>query len=42
MSHALARSLCLIAIALPAIASAQTPATLDKIKQSGAMTLAYR
>lgn len=42
MSHALARSLCLIAFALPAIAGAQTPATLDKIKQSGSMTLAYR
>ena len=29
------RSLCLIALALPALAGAQTPATLDKIKQSG-------
>ena len=34
--------LCLIALALPALAGAQTPATLDKIKQSGSMTLAYR
>ena len=42
MSHALVRSLCLIALALPALAGAQTPATLDKIKQSGSMTLAYR
>ena len=42
MHHALARSLCLIAAALPALASAQTASTLDRIKQSGTMTLAYR
>ena len=42
MLHALARPLCLIALALPALAIAQTPSTLDKIKQSGSMTLAYR
>ena len=33
--------LALLALAAPA-ALAQTPATLDKIKQSGSMTLAYR
>ena len=32
----------LLALALPALALAQTPSTLDKIKQSGTMTLAYR
>ena len=32
----------LLALALPAAALAQTPSTLDKIKQSGSMTLAYR
>jgi len=32
----------LLALALPATALAQTPPTLDKIKQSGTMTLAYR
>ena len=42
MSYAFLRSLCLIALAVPALAAAQTPATLDKIKQSGTMTLAYR
>ncbi len=42
MLHALARPLCLIALALPALAIAQTPSTLDKIKQSGSMTIAYR
>ncbi len=42
MLHALARPLCLIALALPALAIAQTPSTLDKIKQSGSMSLAYR
>ena len=42
MSHALVlRPLCLLALALPALALAQT-ATLDKIKQNGSMTLAYR
>ena len=35
------RRLCLLALAAPAIAIAQT-GTLDKIKQSGTMTLAYR
>src|SRR6476646_10231677 len=34
--------LWLIALAAPALAWAQTPPTLDKIKQSGTMTLAYR
>src|SRR5450432_1458861 len=42
MSKFLTRSIGLIAAALPALALAQTPATLDKIKQSGSMTLAYR
>ena len=41
MTHALLRSLCLLALSLPALAFAQT-STLDKIKQSGTMTLAYR
>jgi glutamate/aspartate transport system substrate-binding protein len=42
MSHALVlRPLCLLALALPALALAQT-STLDKIKQNGSMTLAYR
>jgi len=41
MPHALLRPLALLALALPALACAQT-STLDKIKQSGAMTLAYR
>ena len=35
------RRLSLLALLLPALASAQT-STLDKIKQSGTMTLAYR
>jgi len=34
--------LCLLALAAPLLASAQTASTLDKIKQSGLMTLAYR
>jgi glutamate/aspartate transport system substrate-binding protein len=42
MSHAFRRFLCLVALAAPARAGAQTPATIDKIKQSGTMTLAYR
>ena len=37
----LLRRLALLALVLPALASAQT-STLDKIKQSGTMTLAYR
>ena len=42
MFHALVlRSLGLLALALPALAFAQA-STLDKIKQSGTMTLAYR
>jgi glutamate/aspartate transport system substrate-binding protein len=41
MSHALLRPFCLLVLVLPALASAQT-STLDKIKQSGSMTLAYR
>jgi len=41
MTHALLRPVCLLALALPALALAQT-STLDKIKQSGTMTLAYR
>ena len=32
----------LLACAVPALAWAQSPSTLDKIKQSGTMTLAYR
>ena len=34
--------LSLLALAAPVLALAQTPPTLDKIKQSGTMTLAYR
>ena len=34
--------LSLIALAAPVLAWAQTPPTLDKIKQSGTITLAYR
>src|SRR6478736_3892118 len=34
--------LSLLALAAPMLAWAQTPTTLDKIKQSGTMTLAYR
>ena len=41
MLHALLRPLALLALALPAFACAQT-STLDKIKQSGTMTHAYR
>ena len=41
MLHALLRPLALLALALPVLACAQT-STLDKIKQSGTMTLAYR
>src|SRR5436190_9708887 len=41
MLHALVRPLCLLALAMPALAFAQA-STLDKIKQSGSMTLAYR
>ena len=41
MLHAPFRPLCLLALALPALAFAQT-STLDKVKQSGTMTLAYR
>ncbi|MDQ6639283.1 MAG: amino acid ABC transporter substrate-binding protein [Pseudomonadota bacterium] len=41
MSKTLIRPICLLAIALPILAGAQT-STLDKIKQSGTMTLAYR
>jgi glutamate/aspartate transport system substrate-binding protein len=42
MSNALVlRPLCLLALALPALAFAQA-STLDKIKQNGTMTLAYR
>ncbi|MDQ6627631.1 MAG: amino acid ABC transporter substrate-binding protein [Pseudomonadota bacterium] len=33
---------CALALAAPMLASAQTPPTLDKIKQSGTMSLAYR
>ena len=42
MSHPLVRPFCLIALALPALAFAQTTSTLDKVKQSGSITLAYR
>ena len=42
MAHALFRPFSLLALTLlPALAFAQT-STLDKIKQSGTMTLAYR
>ena len=41
MTHPLLR-LSLLALAAPVLAFAQTPMTLDKIKQSGTMTLAYR
>ena len=41
MPHALIHPFCLLALALPAVSFAQT-STLDKIKQSGTMTLAYR
>jgi len=37
-----ARTLLLVACALPAMAFAQTTSTLDKVKQSGAITIAYR
>ncbi len=37
-----ARSLLLVACALPALAFAQTTSTIDKVKQSGTMTIAYR
>jgi len=41
MRNALLRPLCLLALSLPALAFGQA-STLDKIKQSGTMTLAYR
>ena len=41
MTNALLRPFCLLALSLPALAFAQA-STLDKIKQSGTMTLAYR
>ena len=41
MTHRLFR-LCLLALAAPVLAFAQATPTLDKIKQSGTMTLAYR
>ncbi len=41
MPNALIRPFCLLALALPALSLAQT-STLDKIKQTGTMTLAYR
>ena len=41
MNHRLLR-LSLLVLAAPVLAWAQTPPTLDKIKQSGSMTLAYR
>src|SRR5436190_2326313 len=41
MLHALVRPLCLLTLSLPALALAQA-STLDKIKQNGTMTLAYR
>jgi glutamate/aspartate transport system substrate-binding protein len=41
LSSFLIRPLCVLVLALPALASAQT-STLDKIKQGGTMTLAYR
>jgi glutamate/aspartate transport system substrate-binding protein len=36
------QTLSLLALVAPALAAAQSPPTLDKIKQSGAITLAYR
>jgi ABC-type amino acid transport substrate-binding protein len=42
MPISLGRRLWLIAAAMPLVAFAQNPTTLDKIKQSGTMTLAYR
>ena len=38
------KTVCLLALALsaPALVMAQTPSTLDKVKQAGAITLAYR
>jgi ABC-type amino acid transport substrate-binding protein len=36
------QALSLVACALPALALAQTPPTLDKVKQSGQITVAYR
>jgi len=36
------RRLCLLALAAPLLAAAQTPPTLDKVRQSGSITLAYR
>ena len=41
MTHPILR-LCLLALAAPLLATAQTAPTLDKIKQSGTMTLSYR
>jgi len=41
MTHFLVR-FSLIALAAPVLAWAHTPSTLDKIKQAGTMTLAYR
>lgn len=42
MLQSLIRRLALLALAVPLVAVAQTAPTLDKIKQSGSMTLAYR
>ncbi len=42
MTHTPLRRLCLLALAAPVLGFAQTPSTLDKIKQSGTMALAYR
>ena len=41
MTNTLLRPFCLLALSLPGLAFAQA-STLDKIKQSGTMTLAYR
>ena len=39
--HAL-KTVSLLALAAPALVMAQTPSTLDKVKQAGTITLAYR
>jgi ABC-type amino acid transport substrate-binding protein len=42
MTPSFVRPLFLFALTLPALAFAQTASTLDKVKQSGTITLAYR
>ena len=36
------KTLCLLPLFVPALALSQTPSTLDKVKQAGSITLAYR